>query len=70
MSDTKLLKPAPGLKVRRPGGARLDEAGEHVTMNAFWARRLAAGDVVEVAEAKPAAAEPKGRKAAPINSPE
>lgn len=54
MNESKVLKPAPGVKVRRPDGARkhLAEAGEEVTMSSYWRRRLAAGDVVEVAPAK------------------
>lgn len=56
MSATKHLRPAPGLKVRRPDGRHLAEAGETVEFTSYWQRRKAAGDVVEVTEqAKPAA---------------
>ncbi len=56
------VKPKEGLKVLRPDNGRaLDPAGEAVPKNTFWMRRIADGDVVEVAskaevkaEAKPA----------------
>lgn len=53
--STMHLKPVPGLKVRRPDRRHLAEAGEVVTMTPYWRRRLAAGDVVEVKGAAPAA---------------
>lgn len=48
MSDTKTLRPAEGAKVRHPGGRPLADAGEPVPMNAYWSRRLSAGDVVDI----------------------
>lgn len=42
------LKPAdPKVKVRKPDGAHLDPAGEHVTPSTYWRRRIKDGDVVE-----------------------
>lgn len=58
MSVTKILRPAPGLKVRRPDGRHLAEAGEKVEINSYWLRRVTAGDVVEVTTSS----EPKGGK--------
>jgi hypothetical protein len=55
MSKTQCLRPAAGVKVRRPDGKHLAEAGETVTMNSYWDRRLTAGDVVVGAPAKAAA---------------
>jgi len=52
MSEQKFLRPADGVKVRRPDGGHLAEAGENVEMDNYWRRRLTQGDVVEV---KPAA---------------
>lgn len=57
---TKTLKPAPGLRVRRPDGALLAADGEPVEMSSYWLRRLADGDVVEVEASAPAA--PSARK--------
>jgi len=50
MAATKVLKPAPGLKVRMPERQmrHLAEAGEAVELGDYWRRRLADGDVVEV----------------------
>lgn len=62
MNATKLLQPAPGLKVRHPDGRHLDPAGELIEMSAYWFRRLAAGDVVEAAPPAPAKA-PKAKPA-------
>ncbi len=47
MSEQKHLRPAPGLKVRRPDGAHLSETGETVVVNSYWQRKLDAGDVTE-----------------------
>lgn len=53
MNERKVLKPAKGVKVRRPNDRRhLAEGGEEVTMSSYWLRRLADGDVVEVVAAK------------------
>lgn len=48
---TKTLKPADGLKVRKPDGQHLKASGEPVEITSYWQRRLIAGDVIEVAEA-------------------
>lgn len=53
MSNQKKLRPAEGVKVRHPDGRHLAEQGETVTITAYWQRRLAEGDVVEVKEAAP-----------------
>lgn len=56
MSDTRILKPVDGARVRHPSGRLLPATGERVIIDSFWQRRIAAGDVVEVSEAaKPAA---------------
>jgi len=56
MTEQKLLRPAEGVRVRHPDGRVLATEGEKVTMSSYWDRRLASGDVVEVADAAPAAA--------------
>ncbi|WP_220467341.1 DUF2635 domain-containing protein [Pseudomonas mosselii] len=52
------VKPAPGRACPMPekGGALLPEAGDSVPHNAYWQRRLDAGDAVPV-ETKKAAKE-------------
>lgn len=50
MSETKLLQPAPGRRVRKPDGALLATAGERVEVDTYWTRRLLDGDVVEIAD--------------------
>ncbi len=72
MTETKHLKPAPGLIVRYPDGRRLPDEGKPVPMNTYWARRLAAGDVVEVAAAPapPATKPASSRKPAATTPPE
>ena len=63
MSETKHLRPADGARVRHLDGRILDPAGERVEVNAYWTRRLRAGDVVEIA------AEPEAQAgAAPTES--
>ena len=57
MSEQKHLRPAEGVKVRRPDGRHLAAEGETVTMTSYWQRRLADGDVVEGTAAAPAAVE-------------
>lgn len=58
MSNRVMIKPAPGLRVRDPKTLRwLRPEGEAVQWSRFWQRRLACGDVVEVA-GKPAARHP------------
>lgn len=44
---TLFIKPAPGLKVRKPDGGELKPDGEQVEPSSYWLRRLADGDVVE-----------------------
>lgn len=45
----RLLMPAEGRLVRDPETkARLPEEGKWVTLNTFWRRRLADGDVIAV----------------------
>lgn len=45
----QLLKPAPGLVVRDPAdGSILPPEGRAVTVDQYWRRRLADGDVVAV----------------------
>ena len=56
MSEQAFLRPAEGVKVRRPDGGHLAEKGETVTMTSYWQRRLADGDVVEVKAAGDSAA--------------
>lgn len=49
MNQTIKVKPAKGLLVRDPiTGRHLDKKGETKPKNAYWMRRLAAGDVIEV----------------------
>ncbi|WP_374631813.1 DUF2635 domain-containing protein [Ferrovibrio sp.] len=45
MSDTVTLQPKPGLKLRKPDGSIMAEAGEAIVMDSFWKRRLLDGDV-------------------------
>ncbi|MDA8049965.1 MAG: DUF2635 domain-containing protein [Rhodospirillales bacterium] len=45
------VRPAPGRRVRLPGGKLLKAEGALVARDLFIERRLAAGDVVEVPEA-------------------
>lgn len=60
MAEIKILKPAGEANVRHPGGKHLKRDGERVEMTSYWLRRLAAGEVVEVAAAKPAAPKKTG----------
>lgn len=62
MTKRITIKPAPGLKIRKPAYPfpHLAQDGEEVTLDSFWVRRLQTGDVIEV---KPAPAAPsKGDK--------
>lgn len=72
MSDRLFIKPAPQpegapqLKVRKPTGGHLAEAGEFVPDESYWRRRIADGDVVEAAPvdlAAPAGTGETGSKA-------
>lgn len=63
MPETKVLKPAGDAKVRRPDNRKhLKPEGEAVEMNSYWARRLAAGEVVEVTAGQPAPKKTGGNK--------
>lgn len=44
------LRPADGLKVRKPAAPfpQLAAEGEEVELDTYWRRRLRAGDVVEI----------------------
>ncbi len=59
MSQTNILKPAAGLKLRKPDGSFLADEGEAVVIDSFWKRRLKDGDAVEVKPAAPAAGKSK-----------
>lgn len=67
MPTTVTVRPAPGARVRMPGRAYdlLPEEGAKVPRDAFWLRRLADGDVVEVPP--PAASAPKTSASAPAS---
>lgn len=56
MPDTIEVKPAEGRQVRDPGDRNrlLPSEGKRVTRTAYWLRRLAQGDVVEILAATPA----------------
>ena len=61
MNEQQFLRPAKGVKVRRPDGRHLADEGETVIMSNYWQRRLAAGDVVKgAASAMPAPAKGTG----------
>ena len=52
--ETKYLKPAKDMLVRLENATRhLLAEGEHVTMSAYWRRRLRDGDVVKATPPKP-----------------
>lgn len=55
MSEQKFLRPAAGVKVRRPDGGHLPEDGATIEMTSYWQRRLADGDVIQSKPAAPAA---------------
>lgn len=62
MNDRIFVKPAaPDMKVRKPTGPHLAEAGEWVPRESYWLRRLSDGDVVEATP--PAATEEPGAAA-------
>lgn len=65
MSQTLIIKPAKGVKVRDPKtGEHLPEAGAEVIKNRYWLRRLGDGDVVETTkpDAQGSASAAGGRK--------
>ena len=59
MNDRVFIKPAaqpagqPPLKVRKPVGGHLAEAGDWVNLDSYWQRRINDGDVVVDASAIP-----------------
>lgn len=57
---TMYVKPAPGLKIRKPANREqvLADQGEDVPCSSYWMRRLKEGDVVK---AKPARAKEGGK---------
>ena len=60
-AQTITIKPAKeGVNVLKPDGIKLKAAGEAVTRNAFWVRRLADGDVAIVDMTKAKATTTKG----------
>lgn len=46
--ETWTLKPAPGISVRKPGGALLAADGESLPKNSYWLRRFNDGDVAVI----------------------
>ncbi len=46
--DFHWWQPAPGCRVRKPGGALIAEAGEALPFNSYYARLIADGDLVPV----------------------
>jgi len=50
--QTKFLKPADGLKVRKPVGGHLAPDGEAVEPSSYWLRRIEDGDVAEATPPK------------------
>lgn len=60
----RFIRPAEGLKVRRPDGRHLAETGESVEDSSYWQRRIDAGDVLEGEKSSPAkaAAKPKAHR--------
>lgn len=72
MSRTAFVTPKPGLTIRDPQTlAVLPAEGAEVPHNAYWQRRIQAGDVT-VRKAKPskATAKPAGKPAAKTGSKE
>lgn len=55
-AETIFVKPAADRRVRHPDGRLLEDAGELVTHDAYWARRLLEEDVVEAKPARSASA--------------
>jgi hypothetical protein len=66
--ETVTIKPAAGLRVRKPNGQLLANEGEAVTWNSYWLRREKDGDIERVTE-KPARA-PRTAKAATSTDPQ
>jgi hypothetical protein len=59
------LRPVSGRRVRKPDGDLLAEAGETVTEDSFWRRRLRDGDVVAISPPAPEIAPETGPAAEP-----
>lgn len=57
-----IVKPKPGLTVRKPDGSKLQADGELVSRTSFWIRRLQDGDVTEVKPAAKAAKNPQPKE--------
>lgn len=55
MTDTRFVKPKPGLTVNRPDGTPLPVEGETVTWSSWWRRRLNDGDIDVAEHGAPAA---------------
>lgn len=53
------IKTAPGARVRHPDGRVLGSSAEIVEDNAYWRRRIAAGDVVTAPDDHPDPPKPK-----------
>lgn len=70
MTDHLFVKPAPGLKVRRPerAGEHLAPEGDAVPSNSYWHRQLRDGSVV--AADAPAAPVPRSRARTPDAEPD
>lgn len=57
-----IVKPKPGLTVRKPDGSKLQADGERVSRTSFWIRRLQDGDVTEIKPAAKAAKNPQSKE--------
>lgn len=58
----KLIVPAEGLSVPKPGGGTLARSGELLPMLPYWTRRARDGDVtIEDRPARPAPPKPKSK---------
>ncbi|MBQ4781956.1 DUF2635 domain-containing protein [Pectobacterium versatile] len=61
---TKHLKPKGGVRVRKPDGTYLNDAGEDLPLLSYWLRRIAEGDldVTDVASLPAATKSTKAEK--------
>jgi len=50
LGDQIRIKPASGIKLRKPDGQLLAAEGEIVVANSYWFRRLQDGDIEEIAD--------------------
>lgn len=65
MTERVRIRPAEGMKVPFPGRPKkpLVSTGESVELTGYWRRRLAAGDVARIEDAKPSTKKtPKGEE--------